>query len=140
MFKDHKILSFKLLIELGVQNFRGSWRRERSAPSYSTKAKYTLGAKRRPRSPLDTLLIFCRSTYLLDTLLTKFWKNHIKLLYKFLGRMWKQQQQATTTCEIHFSSCFFFDLLFRPISRQNPEPSNFSRLARQALLISAKYV
>ena len=45
-------------IELGVQNFRGSWRRERSAPSYSTKAKYTLGAKRRPRSPLDTLLIF----------------------------------------------------------------------------------
>ena len=48
--------------------------------------------------------------------------------------MWKQQQQATTTCEIHFSSCFFFDLLFRPISRQNPEPSNFSRLARQALL------
>ena len=110
----HTITDVPDRIELGVQNFRGSWRRERSAPSYSTKAKYTLGAKRRPRSPLDTLLIFCRSTYLLDTLLTKFWKNHIKLLYKFLGRMWKQQQQATTTCEIHFSSCFFSTCYFAP--------------------------
>ena len=57
-----------------------------------------------------------------------------KLQHNFLGEMWKQQQHATTTYEIHFSSCFFFDLPYRPISRQNPEPSNLSPLVRQALL------
>ena len=92
------------------------------------------GAKWRPMLSFRHLANICRSTYLLDTLFTKFWKNHIKLLHKFIGEMWKQQQHATTTYEIHFSSCFFFDLSYRPISRQNPEPRNLSPLVRQALL------
>ena len=94
------------------------------------------GAKWRPRLSFKHLANICRSTYLLDTLFTKFWKNHIKLLHKFIGEMWKQQQHTTTTYEIHFSSCFFFDLSYRPISRQNPEPSNLSPLVRQALLLT----
>ena len=97
------------------------------------------GAKWRPMLSFRHLANICRSTYLLDTLFTKFWKNHIKLLHKFIGEMWKQQQHATTTYEIHFSSCFFFDLSYRPISRQNPEPSNLSPLVRQALLQFFKY-
>ena len=96
-----------LHIELGVQKCRGAGVGNCSAPSYSTKAKYLQGAQRNGGSPLDTFQIFFRSTYLLDTLFTKFWKNHIKLLHKFLGEMWKQQQHATTTYKIHFSSCFF---------------------------------
>ena len=121
-------------IELGVQKCRGAGVGTCFLANYSSKAKYLQGAKWRPMLSFRHLANICRSTYLLDTLFTKFWKNHIKLLHKFIGEMWKQQQHATTTYEIHFSSCFFFDLSYRPISRQNPEPSNLSPLVRQALL------
>ena len=125
--------TFIIVIELGVQKCRGAGVGTCFLANYSSKAKYLQGAKWRPRLSFRHLANICRSTYLLDTLFTKFWKNHIKLLHKFIGEMWKQQQHATTTYEIHFSSCFFFDLSYRPISRQNPEPSNLSPLVRQAL-------
>ena len=125
--------SAKNFIELGVQKCRGAGVGTCFLANYSSKAKYLQGAKWRRMLSFRHLANICRSTYLLDTLFTKFWKNHIKLLHKFIGEMWKQQQHATTTYEIHFRSCFFFDLSYRPISRQNPEPSNLSPLVRQAL-------
>ena len=97
----------KRKIELGVQKCRGAGVGTCFLANYSSKAKYLQGAKWRPRLSFRHLANICRSTYLLDTLFTKFWKNHIKLLHKFIGEMWKQQQHATTTYEIHFSSCFF---------------------------------
>ena len=133
-------LGFILWIELGVQKCRGAGVGTCFLANYSSKAKYLQGAKWRPTLSFRHLANICRSTYLLDTLFTKFWKNHIKLLHKFIGEMWKQQQHATTTYEIHFRSCFFFDLSYRPISRQNPEPSNLSPLVRQALFFNGMFI